>query len=46
MKDEERKIIGYKAFYQDEKGLYCKPDNEKMRYEEGKVFNIEGEFSL
>ena len=46
MKKKETKLIAYKAFYQDEKGLYCKPDNKKMRYEEGQVFEIEGELSL
>lgn len=44
MKNE--KLIGYKAFYQDEKGLYCKPNNKKKRYKEGKVFEIKGELSL
>lgn len=41
-------LFGYKAFYQDADGLYCQPDEskEKFRYEEGKVYEIEGELEL
>ena len=41
-------ITGYKAFYQDKKGLYCQPctNGKKYRYKEGKICEIKGELKI
>ena len=44
----ENNIFGYKAFYRDEEGLYCKliNDSKKYRYEEGGIYEVEGPLEL
>lgn len=41
-------ITGYKAFYQDKKGLYCQPctNGKKYRYKEGEICEIKGELKI